>query len=215
MKKRYLLVEGITDVALVKYICVVYHIIEKFNNFKENGNYYVFNDLVIINLEGQDKLNKVLSFLKTEENEIEKMGILQDADTSFQDSLDAIKLEIENSEIDKSKIEYFLTPNNKDVGDLETLLLSTLNKEKIPQLQCFQTYKDCLNKHIDIKTKAMDKAELYSYTMFAKDGKKTYIPKDSFMYKPNKRYNDTGLWDLSKDEFQPLIRFVKSILSNP
>jgi hypothetical protein len=47
--------------------------------------------------------------------------------------------------------------------------------------------------------------------MFSKSGKKRYIPKDSFIYKPNKKYNDTGLWDLSKDEFQPLVTFVKTI----
>jgi len=211
MKKRYLLVEGITDVALVKYICVKFGITEKFNDFKENKNYHVFNNLVIVNLEGQNKLKFELNFLKTEETNISKIGILQDADSNFQESFNAIKLEVENSHIDKSKIEYFLTPNNKDLGDLETLLLLTLDKENIPQLKCFQTYKDCLDKHIDITTKAMDKAELHAYTMFARDGKKTYTPKDSFMYKPNKRYNDTGLWDLSKDEFQPLIKFVKSI----
>jgi len=209
--KRYLLVEGITDVALVKYICVVKGICENFNDFNQNKNYYQFNDLVIVNLEGQNKLKPVLDLLKTEESNIFKIGILQDADTNFDESLDVIKLDVKNSEIELSKIEYFLTPNNKDLGDLETLLLSTLDKENIPQLKCFQTYKDCLGKHIDISTKAMDKAELHAYTMFAKNGKKTYTPKDSFMYKPNKRYDDTGLWDLSKDEFQPLIDFIKLI----
>ncbi len=209
--KRYLLVEGITDVSLVKYICVVNCICKNFNDFKQNRNHYQLNNLVIVNLEGQNRLKFELDFLKTEEKNILKIGILQDADTNFQDSLDAIKLDIKNSKIEPSKIECFLTPNHKDLGDLETLLLSTLDKENIPQLKCFQTYKDCLEKHIDITTKAMDKAELHAYTMFAKDGKKTYTPKDSFMYKPNKRYNDTGLWNLSKDEFQPLIEFVKSI----
>jgi len=213
--KRYLLVEGITDVALVKYICVINGICENFNDFKENKNHYHYNDLVIVNLKGQDKLKFELDFLKTEEKNIVKIGILQDADTSFKNSLDAIKLDIDNSKIEPSKIKCFLTPNNKDLGDLETLLLSTLDKENIPQLKCFKTYKDCLDKHIDTTTKAMDKAELHAYTMFAKEGKKTYTPKDSFMYKPNKRYNDTGLWDLSKDEFQPLIAFVKSIFVSP
>ncbi len=140
--KRYLLVEGITDVALVKYICVVNGICEKFNDFVENKNYYEFQNLVIINLEGQNKLYKTLAFLKTEESKIFKIGILQDADTNFDESLDSIKLDIKNSEIELSKIECFLTPNNKDLGDLETLLLSTLDKENIPQLTCFKTYKD-------------------------------------------------------------------------
>jgi hypothetical protein len=31
------------------------------------------------------------------------------------------------------------------------------------------------------------------------------------MYKPNKKYNDTGLWDLSKKEFEPIINFVETV----
>ncbi|MDQ7083822.1 MAG: hypothetical protein Q9M36_02340 [Sulfurovum sp.] len=196
--KKYLLVEGITDVALVKYICVKKGITKKYNDFEQNKNYYTFNDLIIVNLKGEKNLDDELKFLKTEEMEVLTIGILQDADKNIEKSKKYVEDEIKKSNIDKNKFIKFYTPNNKDVGNLEILLLSTLYKENIPQLQCFQAYKTCLDKHINIEKKEMDKGELYAYTMFAKDGKKTYTPQDSFMYKPNNRYNDTGLWDLSK-----------------
>jgi hypothetical protein len=209
--KRYLLVEGITDVALVKYICIKKGITQKFDDFKQNENYYTFNNFIIVNLKGEKNLDKGLKFLKTEEMEILTIGILQDADKDMKKSKQYVEDEIAKSEIDKNKFTYFLTPDNQELGNLETLLLSTLDKENIPQLKCFQSYKKCLNEHINIDTKEMDKGELYAYTMFAKTGKKNYTPQDSFMHKPNKKYNDTGLWDLSKKEFEPIINFVETV----
>ena len=209
--KKYLLLEGVTDVAFVKYICFKKNIISNFNDFKKIESRYIFKNLVIVNLQGQSNLDTELSYLKDEEQKIEKIAIIQDADKNFEKSKEDIEKAIENSKIDKNKVEIFLTPNNRDLGDLETLLLSTLDKDNIPQLQCFKDYKICLNEHIDIDTKAMDKGELYSYTMFSKDGKNYYTPQNSFMYKKKRKYFDTELWDLEKDEFQPMIDFILEI----
>ena len=209
--KKYLLLEGVTDVAFVKYICFKKNIISNFNDFKKIESRYIFKNLVIVNLQGQGNLDTELSYLKDEEQKIEKIAIIQDADKNFEKSKEDIEKAIENSKIDKNKVEIFLTPNNRDLGDLETLLLSTLDKDNIPQLQCFKDYKICLNEHIDIDTKAMDKGELYSYTMFSKDGKNYYTPQNSFMYKKKRKYFDTELWDLEKDEFQPMIDFILEI----
>jgi len=219
---RYLLVEGITDVQFIKYICVKYNITKKYNDFKKNENnnpdidIYEFNDLKIINIAGQNNLEYVLTnIIKVQEIKIEKLAIIQDADGNFNTSLDLINKAIENSKVTKTLIpkeNIFLMPNNKDFeGDLETLLLSTLDKSKIPQLKCFEGYKNCLNEHLDISTKYMNKGEVYSYTMFEKDGKDNYTPQNSFMYKKGKKYLDTDLWDLSKEKFQPIINFVLEI----
>jgi len=212
--KKYILVEGITDVAFLKYICFKNNITRKFNGFKQDNNKHIFNNLIIINLNGQNNLAMELKFLKEEEEDIKFIGIIQDADNNFKKSKENIETAINNSEIDKDKIDIFLTPNNEDKGDLETLLLSTLDKKNIPQLECFKEYKNCLNKHIDISTKTMDKGELYSYTMFSKNGKDYYVPHKSFMYKKKKEYFDTELWDLKKDEFKPIIEFVCKIFQN-
>jgi len=90
-----------------------------------------YNDFYIINLKGQNKLDKIKPIF------------------------DPINRKV-------SKIEIFLTLNNFDEGDLETLLLSSLDKER-------------------------------------------YTPQNSFMYK-NKKYRDTGLWDLSQDEFKKILK---------
>jgi hypothetical protein len=212
--KKYIIVEGSSDVALIKYICLHRGITQNFNDFEKTLQEYKYNNLVIVDLTGQDKLLAFLKFLKPKEIKISSIGIIQDADNNFELSLEAMKHSVEEAKLNTDKIKYFLTPNHKDLGDLETLLLSTLDKKNIPQLKCFQEYKSCLSQKIDLNTKAMDKGELYAYTMFAKDGKKSYIPKDSFMYKPNKKYRDTGLWNLEKDEFKPLIDFVVDVFSS-
>jgi hypothetical protein len=212
--KKYIIVEGSSDVALIKYICVKKGITENFNDFKQINQEYIYNDLIIVDLTGQDKLLAFLKFLKPKEIKISSIGIIQDADNDFETSLQAMKSSVEEAKLNTDKIKYFLTPNDKDLGDLETLLLSTLDKENIPQLKCFQNYKDCLSQKIDLDTKAMDKGELYAYTMFAKNGKKSYIPKDSFMFKPNKKYQDTGLWDLEKEAFEPIVDFVVDVFSS-
>jgi|GEM_PF-1735451 len=219
---KYLLVEGITDVALIKYICVQKGITKKFNDFQSETHRssefetYRYNDLHIINIKGQNKLERALELLiKPIEIKIDKLAILQDADNDFISSLKSIEDAIRNTQLDKSKIEIFLTPNHQGLGDLETLLLSTLEQDKISQLVCFKEYENCLQQHIDVSTKAMDKARLYAYTMFAKEGKDNYTPQNSFMYKQNKSYRDTGLWNIEHPNFKRIVDFVVKVFGNP
>jgi len=207
--KKYILVEGITDVAFLKYICVKKKITTKFNDFKQDNNKYIFNNLIIINLNGQDNLAMELKFLKEEEEDIEFIGIIQDADSDFKKSKEDIETAIENSKIDKDKIDIFLTPNNRDKGDLETLLLSTIKENSI--IECFNNYKKCLLENDTIHPKALNKGQVYAYTMFSQSGENLYKTQDSFMYKKRKDYYDTKLWDLKKDEFKPIIKFVENL----
>ncbi len=59
--------------------------------------------------------------------------------------------------ITPENVGFYIFPNHKNDGDLETLLLSHIDKEnKI--IQCFDGYKDCTKRNID------DKAKLYAYT---------------------------------------------------
>jgi hypothetical protein len=207
--KKYLLVEGITDVAFVKYVCLKNGVIDKFDDFKKYEKEYRFNDLVIINMDGQSNLDAELSLLKAQDAKIEKIAIIQDTDDNFKISQENIEKSIKKSKIDSSKIQYFLTPNNKDLGDLETLLLSTVQDNNI--VKCFADYKKCLQKGHEIYPKALNKGQVYSYTMYSQSGKDLYKPQDSFISKKNE---DTGLWDLTKQEFQPIIKFILEIFKN-
>ena len=218
---KIILVEGITDVNLVRYIYSKISSEYHFNDFvaprgRTNLKVVTFENkkhhkLQIINLKGQDNLTDTLKLiLKPREAVISKIGILIDADQDFQQSENEVKEAILSSTIDIKKISYFLTPNNKDLGNLETLLLSSLAKTDIPQLQCFEEYKKCLTESIlDIEKRAIDKHEVEAYIKFSQKPRNRNQAQFSFF----DNVGDTGLWDLSKKEFQPLIKFVESIFN--
>lgn len=168
---KYLLVEGVTDVAFIKYICLVKNIINNFNDFIKTKNEYNFNNLIIVDLGGQDNLNKFLERLKSKEIKISKIGIIQDADNNFEKSKENIENAIQNSKIDKNKIDIFLTPNNQDKGDLETLLLSTIKNNNI--IECFDDYKKCLLRNDEIHPKALNKGK-FMYILCILKKERTY-----------------------------------------
>ena len=213
---KIILVEGITDVNLVRYIYSKMKEEYNFDDFEasKRGKIVTFKNryernLTIINLKGQDNLKFTLQeIIKPIESEINQLGIITDADQNFQQSEDEVKEAISISDIDMKKISCFLTPNNKDLGNLETLLLSSLDKTDIPQLQCFKEYKWCLTKSIpDIEKRAIDKHEVEAYIKFSQKPRNRNQAQFSFFDKNG----DTGLWDLSKKEFLPLVGFVRSV----
>ncbi len=206
--KKYLLVEGITDVAFVKYICLKNGITNNFNDFKQNKNQYTFGNKIIINIDGQGNLEKELNFLKNEEHMISNIFIIQDADNDIKKSKEQIEETINNSLIEKNKIKYFLTPNDKDTGNLETLLLSSI--ENNPVLECFDEYAKCLKENEEVYPKALDKGKLHAYTMYSQKGENLYKPVDSFI----KKDIDTKLWDITNDKFKPIMSFVLEIFKD-
>ncbi len=216
---KILLVEGITDVNLVRYIYTTMSDENCFDDFeaKRKGKIITFGNsrhenLQIINLKGQNNLEVALNtMLKPMERKIKTIGILTDTDNDFEKSKEDVQTAIKNSQIDKDRFKYFLTPNDKDLGNLETLLLSTLDKENIPQLQCFDSYKKCLVKDINnIEQRAIDKHEVEAYIKFSEKPRQRNQAQFSFI----DNGVDTGLWDLSKKEFKPIISFVKSIFTS-
>lgn len=209
---KYLLVEGVTDVAFIKYICFKNNITKNFNDFEKIKNEYKYKNFIIVDLKGQDNLNKFLISLNKKIVKISQVAIIQDADNDFDRSIENINDAINSSNIDKNKIKYFLTPNNKDTGDLETLLLSTIQSNDI--MQCFDEYKECLLKNNSIYSKALNKGQVYAYTMYSQKGENLHKPQDSFMYKLDNKYVDTNLWDLGKDEFKHIIEFVLEIFKS-
>lgn len=215
---KIILVEGITDVNLVRYIYSKMKEEYNFDDFEatKRGKIVTFKNrykrnLSIINLKGQDNLIFALQeIIKPIESEISKLGIITDADKNFEQSANIVTKSIAIAKLDKTKISSFLTPNNKDLGNLETLLLSSLDRENIPQLQCFKEYKECLSKNIsNIEKRAIDKHEVEAYIKFSQKPRNKNQAQFSFV----DNGKETGLWDLSKREFQPIIQFVESIFN--
>ena len=226
---RYLIVEGITDVSFVKYICYKNGITDKFNEFelkKSNLNIdenraisietyeNIDKNLYIINASGQDNLEVILKeIIQPMQIKVDRVGIIQDADNDFDISLENIEKAINNTKvkIDKNR-DIFLMPNHRDIGDLETLLLSTIKDNSI--INCFDDYRKCLEETQEIHPKALNKGQVYAYTMYSQKGENLYKPQNSFMHKKKKKYKDTGLWDLEKDEFKPIIGFIIDIFTH-
>lgn len=207
---RYLIVEGVTDVALIKYISLKQGITQKFNDFKQEKEIYRYKDLFIINLAGQGNLKKFLKeSLSSTIHKINKVGIIQDSDDDFKDSLNDVRKAIENAELKKEledkKIEIFLTPNNQDRGDLETLLISTIEDNSI--FECFDQYSECLQKDNEIYPKAINKGKVHAYTMYSQKGENLYKPMQSFIHKDE----DTSLWNIEHPNFKPIIDFVVKV----
>lgn len=210
--RYYLLVEGITDVSLVKYICqkksnINFSEFKKIASALEVGDVdtYNYENFYIIDIKGQNNLLRVLKEITTPFKDIRKIGIIQDADSDFAASKESIQKAITDSKIPSEKIQYFLTPNNKDKGDLETLLLSTIaNDNEI--MGCFNDYKTCLEDKNTIHPKALNKGQVHAYTMYSQKGRNLHKPQDSFIH----NNIDTKLWDLNNEKFKPIIDFILS-----
>jgi len=133
----YFIIEGITDKALVKNIL---------STKKEN------KDFKFLGLKGDGSVLKEIKLLNNKDLTENRYFAIIDADASFEDRDKEMKIAIE----DKG-IKFYIFPNHRDNGDLETLLLSKIDSEN-KFLKCFDSYKECVEKEID------NKAKLYAYT---------------------------------------------------
>ena len=131
----YFIVEGQTDKAFIK------NILQKENK-----------DFKFLGIKGDGSVLKEIKLLNAKDLSENKYFAIVDADKSF---------EARNTEMTiltkDNNVEFYIFPNHKDNGDLETLLLSKINSEN-QILKCFDAYKQCVEKDID------NKAKLYAYT---------------------------------------------------
>lgn len=151
-----------------------------------------------------------VSYLRMVENNIHKrcnggsqIAVLLDANSSpakrtaeFRRTRDDLGLPIEDSHC-------FLLPNNRDAGDLETLLERISAAEHRAVYDCFEEYENCL------RTRSMSrpyhvpdqKAKIYAYC--SANGIET---------QPKKRnYGDGNYWDLEARAVRPLTEFLRSL----
>lgn len=152
----------------------------------------------IIEVGGNKKLASNTNIKKYKDNieEVEKVKIIFDADNDLELAKENIKNQLGEELFDKCEI--FLIPNNKDKGNLETLM-ENIAKEKCV-LQCFDNYTECLktlqNKNRDIRLPTK-KSKIYAY-------------KYSFGYNNgDKNYKiDNTYFDLDNEYLTPLKEFL-------
>lgn len=129
----------------------------------------------------------------------DKIKIIFDADSNFQTSIDNIKQQL--SQNDLKKCEIFLLPNNKDNGDLETLIEKIAIEKDV--IDCFDRHQECLKKlqerNPDIHLPAK-KTKVYAYKHAF--GYKNGIDDSKFDYIFEK------ILDLKNEYIQPLKDFL-------
>lgn len=119
-----IIVEGITDENFLKLYLKTIETIK-------------IEDIKIKNAGGNKKLTSIKDITKED-----RVKIIFDADDDIQASVDNIKQQL--SQDDLKKCEIFLLPNNKDNGNLETLLEKIAREKDI--LDCFDRHQECLKK---------------------------------------------------------------------
>ena len=145
-----ILVEGDTDKTLIEALL-------------KNLSIYDEKKVEFKGLKGIESIKKLIPTLEIDIKNGNKIFAIIDADKSFKNREKQMKELTKNQDIG-----FYIFPNHKDNGDLETLLLSNIPNDKF--IQCFDKYKKCVGKDIDNKTK------LYAYTTLKyKQKPKEYI----------------------------------------
>ncbi|MBH0293147.1 DUF3226 domain-containing protein [Helicobacter pylori] len=130
----------------------------------------------IFDIEGKDKLTsdefpkKIGKILNNEHQTYKQVCIIfdadkkesQESDAGFDNKLEHICEKLKEKGINFPREQIFLFPNNRDDGDLETLLLKIAKHEEF--INCFESYLDCIKKKEYYKPiKKIRKNMLYSY----------------------------------------------------
>jgi hypothetical protein len=130
-----------------------------------------------------------------------KILVIQDADNPKKNSYSGVENRIDY--LNKIKIkesinfEIFLFPNDKDDGDLETLLL------EIADFKNYDTYMECLHKFIKeehLNEMIEDKVKIFNYIRMY------YGKKDA---KEINREYITEYWNFTSDALKPLKNFIE------
>ena len=179
----YILVEGHTDKDFFELYC---------KYLKLNIKKY---DIISVN--GKDNLKKRVDLVKGNKNYL----IVFDADYNYDNSKANIENQISQMNIPKENYDIFLLPNNKDNGDIETLIENIALHKDV--LNCFEGYKKCINglisKNNNIKLPPK-KSKVFAY-MESFGFKNTIKPKE-FDLSPYVNFEDKYL--------EPLKNFLLS-----
>lgn len=140
---------------------------------------YLKLDVKIYPTEGKDKLKSQSETLKR--NDDETNLIIFDADNNYNDLKTNIENQIEKMKIPEENYKIFLLPNDKDSGNLETLIEKIAVHKEI--LNCFDSYKKCIeglgNESLQLPT-GKDKVFAYMQSF----GFKNKIKPDKFDLSP-------------------------------
>ena len=171
-------------------------------------------------LDGVDKLfSKKTSNIQTIQKaqaEGTKVIVIADADTIEKGwGYEERKKQIEEGMQQNSvSFDYFIYPNNRDEGDVETLMEEIARKDLHKTFfDCFEKYEMCISGENDENGKQKYntpnlKGKLHTYITAQKLSNK----KKSKLGKGNWLFDDKEFWDLDSEVLNPLKEFLKKYL---
>lgn len=173
----------------------------------------------IVPVNGYTNIEKVVSLFK--ENTENKGINLVIFDSDYKRNgggIETRKKYIQNVLKDNSiSAEIFLLPNNKDEGNLETLLENIINQDHKCVLECFESYEKCLRGFKDdndnpIYITPNTKAKIYAYI---ESMKKTNPDKSRFSKDKDFLFDNSYYWNLDSKYLEPLKEFLLENLDIP
>ncbi|WP_432805826.1 DUF3226 domain-containing protein [Helicobacter hepaticus] len=113
----------------------------------------------IIENNGNELQKSTLKTIQKELDDSHRVCIIFDADLDYNQTQQHIKNKIIEY---KNKVEIFLFPDNKNKGNLETLLSHIAKHKEI--IECFEKYVECINSHSkDFADNIYKKSKMYAY----------------------------------------------------
>lgn len=201
-----LFVEGIADIKFLKdYIAHLYKInLSKDDIIETKG----WTNIQSQKTEGEQIRNQMQ---KNTDNDGINLLIF-DADSDFNERLNDLKQWRKKQNLE---FEIFLFPNNKDAGDLETLLENIINDKNSGIFECWGSYEECLSsKEIDGRTEPLTipakKTKIYGYleALLGESKSQKKKIKEEF-----REYTKVEHWNLDADYLRPLKDFISTYYS--
>ena len=128
-----------------------------------------------------------------------RVAFVLDADHNF--SQRRIKIESIALKLNLSINDFFLLPNNKSTGNLESLLEQIVPVDHRKIIECFELYQNCIKQHSSQYNLPNGKAKIYAYS-------KT-IGLNPKADKIN--YLNLNYWDLNSEKLNPLNIFLNQL----
>lgn len=151
---------------------------------------------------GKDKLEKNLPIFELNDPTVINV-IIFDTDSKHSQNMNEIQRKISKLNF---TIPVFLIPNDKDSGNLETLLEKIINKDNSDIFNCWDNYIGCLESKQKGYTTPNQKAKIFAYLETLLDKKENEKIKEG-----NRNYLENKHWDLNSIYLNPLKTFLTNL----
>lgn len=164
----------------------------------------------IIENDGNQLKDSVLSQIQKALDSANKVYIVFDSDSNYVQTLQGIKERLNTKILQEiqNNIEIFLFPNNKDDGELETLLSYIIPAESQEMIKCFDKYVECIKFKFPKIENINKKSKMYAYREVSGLEKKVKQMKNKSSLNNQDLFK--AYFDFDSSYLQPLYEFLFS-----